>query len=340
MKGAQVVLDQIGGREAMARLVDGQLDDFLIDSDSPRPGAIYRAEATRPIKGLGGMFVKTPDGNGFLRQAKGIAPGDQMLVQVTGYAEPGKAFPVTTKLLFKSRFAIVTPFAKGLNISRAIREDETRDALRVVALEQMSESDMGLILRTSCADAEPDEIAEDIHAMHAMAEQILSDNGQSVEKLIEGDGPHELAWREAQIADSFLTARGSFEDAGVLDALDSLKSGRVSLPAGAFFFVEPTRALVAVDVNTGSDMSPAAGLKANQACVQDLPRQLRLRGLGGQITIDFAPMPKKDRRMLEHTMATAFRKDSEETSLVGWTPLGHFELQRKRGRMPLHEVLP
>ena len=118
MKGAQVILDELNGREAMARLVDGRLEDFLIDSDAPRPGAIYRAEATRPMKGMGGMFVATPDGNGFLRQAKGIAPGDRMLVQVTGYAEPGKAFPVTTKLLFKSRFAIVTPFAKGLNISR------------------------------------------------------------------------------------------------------------------------------------------------------------------------------------------------------------------------------
>ena len=340
MKGAQVILDELNGREAMARLVDGRLEDFLIDSDAPRPGAIYRAEATRPMKGMGGMFVATPDGNGFLRQAKGIAPGDRMLVQVTGYAEPGKAFPVTTKLLFKSRFAIVTPFAKGLNISRAIKDDDARDALQVIALEEMGDADMGLILRTSCVGADPDDVAEDIHAMHALAEQVLADDGQGAEKLIEGDGPHDLAWREGQPGDAMLSTPGSFEDTGVLDALDALKSGRVALPNGAFFFVEPTRALAAVDVNTGSDTSPAAGLKANQACAQDLPRQLRLRGLGGQITIDFAPMPKKDRRALENMLAAAFRKDSEETSLAGWTPLGHFELQRKRGRVPLHEVLP
>ena len=57
--------------------------------------------------------------------------------------------------------------------------------------------------------------------------------------------------------------------------------------------IEPTRALVAVDVNTGPDTSPAASLKANIAAARDLPRQLRLRGLGGQVVVDFAPMPKK-----------------------------------------------
>ncbi|MEX0339492.1 MAG: ribonuclease E/G, partial [Arenibacterium sp.] len=149
MTGAQVILDQIEGRDAMARMVEGRLDDFLIDHDAPRPGTIYRARAARPVKGMGGLFVTTPDGNAFLRQGKGIAPGDQLLVQVTGYAEHGKAFPVTTRLLFKSRYAIVTPFSPGLNVSRAIRDDDERDRLRVLALEEMAESEMGLILRTS-----------------------------------------------------------------------------------------------------------------------------------------------------------------------------------------------
>ena len=104
-------------------------------------------------------------------------------------------------------------------------------------------------------------------------------------------------------------------------------------------YVEPTRALVAVDVNTGGDTSPAAGLKANLAAARELPRQLRLRGLGGQITLDLAPMAKKDRRGFETALRAAFRKDGVETALVGWTPLGHYELQRKRDRVALSEVL-
>ena len=103
--------------------------------------------------------------------------------------------------------------------------------------------------------------------------------------------------------------------------------------------IEPTRALVAVDVNTGRDTSPAAGLKANLATARGLPRQLRMRGLGGQIVIDFAPMPKKDRRTVESALRAAFRADPVETTLVGWTTLGHYELNRARVRVPLSEAV-
>jgi Ribonuclease G/E len=148
MKGSTICLDSIDGREAAAFLENGQLSDLLIDSDLPRPGTIYRALADRPVKGQGGMFVKTPDGNAFLRQVKGPAPGQSILVQVTGYAEPGKAIPVTTKILFKSRYAIVTPGAPGLNLSRSISDDEERDRL----LERrMSTREKALSNATACA---------------------------------------------------------------------------------------------------------------------------------------------------------------------------------------------
>ncbi len=130
-----------------------------------------------------------------------------------------------------------------------------------------------------------------------------------------------------------------FEAAGVHDAIDALGSPDIALDGGASMAVEPTRALVAVDVNTGADFSPAAGLKANLATARELPRQLRLRGLGGQIAVDFAPMPKQHRRTLEEALKKAFRDDPVETSLVGWTALGLYELQRKRERRPLAEVL-
>ena len=60
--------------------------------------------------------------------------------------------------------------------------------------------------------------------------------------------------------------------------------------------------LVAVDVNTGADTSPAAALKANIAAAKALPRALRLRGLGGQVVVDFAPLSKKDRRQIEQVL--------------------------------------
>lgn len=339
MKGRTIILDHLAEVEAAALMVDGKLDDLLIDSGAPRPGTVYRAIADRPVKGQGGMFLKTPDGSAFLRQIKGLAPGQQILVQVSGYAEPGKAIPVTAKVLFKSRFAIVTPDAPGLNISRSIKDEAERDRLLEIAHDVADGTAHGLIMRSSCVGAGAEEIADDIAAMLGLAATVVEDTATQMEVLIEGDGPHVLAWREWTAPAEVVTETGGFESRGALDALEDAKGAFVGLGGGASMYVEPTRALVAVDVNTGNDASLAAGIKANMACARLLPRALRVRGLGGQITLDLAPMPKKDRRAFENALRTAFRKDEVETALVGWTPLGHYELQRKRVRVPLSEAL-
>lgn len=340
MRPYTIVLDHLNGVEAAALLQGGRLQDLFVDGgDHPTPGTIYRAIAERPVKGQGGMFLRTPDGMAFLRQVKGLAPGQPLIVQVTGYPEPGKAIPVTQKVLFKSRYAIVTPGAPGLNLSRSIRDEARRDELQGLARAAELGDGFGLILRSSCAEAGDDDIAEDIASMAAAAETIMCDGQGPAEVLTTGDAPHAQAWRDWIYDADVVTEAGSFANMGVLDQIDALASPEARLDTGGSIWVEPTRALVAVDVNTGGDTSPAAGLKANLAAVRDLPRQLRLRGLGGQITLDLAPMAKKDRRQFETVLRTSFKADQVETALVGWTPLGHYELQRKRDRIPLNKVI-
>ena len=336
-----VLLDTLKDRPAAALLVDGRIEDLAIDpaDDKPLPGAIYRAVADRPMKGQGGLFVKLPEGSGFLRQTAGIAPGQRLLVQITGPAEAGKAYPVTTRLLFKSRFAIVTPGAPGLNISRRIKEDDLRAELEALASDGMqgAEESLGLILRSACVHANDDEIAEDIAAMRDLAQAVLADLQGNAELLVEGAGAHETAWRDWADPAPDDVIEGGFADHGVLEQIDALLTARVALGEG-HMMIEPTRALIAVDVNTGNDTSPAAALKANIAAARELPRQLRLRGLGGQVVIDFAPMPKKDRAVLDQVIRAAFKSESE-VNLAGWTTLGLYEMTRKRDRLPLTELL-
>jgi ribonuclease G len=345
VKGRIVILDEVAGRKAAALMVDGRLEDILIDADddAPQPGAIYRAVADRPMKGQGGLTLTLEDGvKGYLRQAKGIAPGTEMVVQVSGNAEPGKATPATPKPLFKSRYAIVTPGAPGLNISRRIKDEAERDRLLEIAHGEMEGAQHGLILRSAAEGVEADAVAEDIAAMRDMAAAVMGDTGRGAERLMDAPDAHHLAWRDwsEPDPDQVIDIPGAFADHGVLEAVDAVLAPRVPLQGGAFAFVEPTRALVAVDVNTGGDMSLAAGLKANIALARDLPRQLRLRGLGGQITLDLAPMPKKERRGFETVLNREFRQDGAEVVLAGWTPLGHFEIQKKRDRRPLAQLWP
>ncbi|SDY65432.1 ribonuclease E/G [Citreimonas salinaria] len=343
MKGRLIALDHWQGREAAALMVDGRLEDLLIDADRPRPGHIYRAVADRPLKGQGGMFLRTPDGSAFLRGAKGMVPGDRLLVQVTGYAEGDKAIPVTDRLLFKSRYAIVTPGAPGTNVSRRIRDEDARDEILAAAHDALAGAPLpeaaGLILRSSCETASAEDIAEDVAAMAALAAQVLADPGAEPELLVEGDGPHTLAWRDWVEPAEIDGDDGSFARHGVDEALEALLSPRVDLSGGAWMMIEPTSALVAVDINTGADGSPAAGLKANIAAFRDLPRQLRLRGLGGQIVADPAPSPKKERKQLDQVLRAGLKRETTESVLAGWTAMGLVEIQRKRDRLPLTEIL-
>jgi len=344
MKGRLIALGEMRGRRAAALIKDGEMTDLLVEPprDLPRPGAIYRAVADRPLKGQGGAILRLPGGRAYLRQGKGISPGTPLLVQIAGYAEPGKAVPATTRLLFRSRHAIVTPGAPGINLSRSLTDEERRVALREIAAEAGAQlpAGAGLILRSAAETAADDAIADDVRAMADLAAQVLADPGREPELLVEGPDPHETAWRDWPEPDTLDAADGAFERHGLVERVEALLHPHAPLPSGAGLWIEPTRALVAVDVNTGPDTSLAAGLKANIAAARALPAQLRCRGLGGQIALDLAPMPKKDRRGFEQILRASLRADPVETALAGWTPLGLFELQRRRDRLPLSACLP
>jgi Ribonuclease G/E len=343
MKGTQILIDTMGGRMATALMRDGQLDDLLIDppDDRPRPGAIYRARADRPMKGMGGRMVTLPDGTGYARQGQSLTAGASVLVQVTGYAEDGKAIPVTPRVLFKSRYCIVTPGAPGVNLSRTLKDDDTRVRLHTLLAGFDIPDGIGVILRSSAGAAESNAVAADLAEMLDLALAISGETDGAPELLLDGPAPDQIAWRDwTDVAPAdVVQTPGCFATHGVRDALAEITGPRVDLPGGGHMYIEPTRALIAVDVNTGRDTTLAAGLKTNIAAARALPRVLRVRGLGGQIVADFAPMPKKDRHSFEQILRAAFRTCAVETALVGWTPLGHFELSRKRERLPL-VVLP
>ena len=343
MKGRLVVHGQYEGRKAAALLVDGRLDDLLIDppaGGAPLPGTVYLAVADRPMKGQGGQILRLPGGaSAFLRNSPGLSPGKPIAVQVTGYAEVGKAIPVTTKLIFKGRFAILTPGALGVNVSRQIKDEDRRTAL-VDAVAQANPTVAGVILRSAAEFADNADIISEISELGLQVVSVIEGKDQSPAALLTGPDAHtysRLEWVEEAGIDANQTA---FADHGIDEMIAGMRSPFLQLAGGASAWIEPTRALVAVDVNTGSDTSPAAGLKANIAMCKDLPRHLRCRGLGGQIVIDFAPFAKRDRRQIEQTLRTALRADPIETALVGWTPLGHFELQRKRERLAIQGLGP
>lgn len=344
MKGRQIVLGRLFGAEAAARLEDGVLTDLLVDAAAIAalvPGDICRGVVERLMKGQGGVFLRLPDGQrGYLRDRSGLREGQSLLVQVTGVADDGKAVPVTARILLRGRHVLVTPGAPGINVSRRIRDDGMRATLTALGHAAQPPEGTGIIVRSIAEASEPDIIAQELGELLDLAARIGAETDGPPELLLGAASPHDLAWMEWSDPKPDTVEEGddSFERCGVLEAVDALLSPEVALPGGGHAAIEPTRALVAIDVNTGNDTSPAAALKANIALARDLPRQLRLRGLGGQVVIDFAPIPKRDRATLDQVLGAAFRGESAETSLIGWTTMGLYEINRKRDRLALRRL--
>ena len=346
MKGRQILIEpREGGGAAAALMVNGRLEDLLIDPTdaAPRPEAIHRAVVGRPMKGLGGVIVDLGSGvTGFLRGSRTPAPGSRLLVQVSSWAEPGKAAPVSRRITLKGRFAVLTPGAPGLNLSRAITEGPLRAVLTALAREAMAGApeDLGLILRSLTAEADRGEVLAEIAALRADWTRLGAEAGSGgAGALRPAPGAGALARREwpLQAGEPVEEHAQALARAGVWEEAAELLRPRVALRSG-FMTIEPTRALVAVDVNTGGELSPGAALQTNLAAARELPRQLRLRGLGGQVVVDFAPLAKPERARIEASLKAQLRRDDIETSLAGWTPLGHLEIQRRRARRPLREL--
>lgn len=331
-----------------ALLVDGRLEDLYLDPPPgdalPAPESVHWARVERVVAGLGAAFLRLGNGaEGWLR-APDLRSGTMLAVQVTRWAEPHKAVPLTDRVLFKGRTAILTPGAPGANIARGIRGHEARARLEALAAQAMAEApaDTGLILRTAAATASDDEVLEEVAALRDLAaETAAACTGAAPIRLLDAPDAAARAFRDwADPPPAVVEGADAFERTGVWDMIDALRRPDTPLPGGGRMSVEATRAVVAVDVDTGSDFGKSAAATANLAACAELPRQLRLRGLGGVVLVDFAPVKKGARQGIENALRRAFAADPVETTLGGWTPLGHFELLRKRERRPLADLLP
>ena len=314
MKGRQILIEPLpAGGHAAALMVDGRLEDLLVDPDpadaSPRPEAIYRAVPARPMKGIGGAIVDLGGGlSGFLRGPPAAAPGRPLLVQVSGWAEAGQG--AAGQRPAAAQGAHRDPHPRRAGVERRPLAARPRPARRARRPRGRGDGgrdpDLGLILRSAAADAPDAEIAAEIAALRRDWEALAPAGRPGRLRPAPGAAAEALRdWREPGTA--VREAATALADAGVWEEVEALRLPAVALGQGSMT-IEPTRALVAVDVNTGADLSPAAALKANLAAAAELPRQLRLRGLGGQVTIDFAPLARADRPRVEGRWPRAPRR--------------------------------
>lgn len=126
--------------------------------------------------------------------------------------------------------------------------------------------------------------------------------------------------------------------------IDTLVSATVAIPGGGIMHIQPTSALIAIDIDAGSRAAARTDKKtaqraANRAMIPELARQIRLRNLSGAIVVDFAGMPARRRIALAPEFSAALQTDPLHPRFLGFTALGLAEILRPRIHPPLHEQL-
>jgi ribonuclease G len=298
-----------------------------------------------------------------------LKEGRDLIVQVTREALGGKGPRVTCFVTLPGRYLVYSPMEAFRGVSRRIVDPEERQRLRDVLAALPSgaggfivrtagegapapafEADAAFLVRTwqaiqSRADATPAPAL--LHADLDLFLRSLRDaSAERIARIVVDDPEMHRAARDyLGKLDPVLASRlklhaGSqslFDASGVTQEVDKALRPRVWLKSGGTIVIQPTEALVSIDVNTGkyvgSKRPEETVLKTNLEAADEIARQLRLRDLGGIIVIDFIDMdrPEHQRQVIE-ALEGALAKDRSRTKIVGLSELGLLQLTRKRTR--------
>lgn len=309
---AELFISALPGEVRAVVLRDDRLDEVLIQRDDtpPQAGDLFLARVQRFDKGLDGAFVDL----GLARP--GLLPRRELPPEMFG----GKAPPEGTALAVK---VLRAPAAdKGARVSAKDVGVPPPEGAAVPARLPAGPGALAALL----ARRSPRRVVCDDAALLTQLKDL--DDG------IKGDAEFEL----------YSAAAPLFEAEGMEAEIEALLAPRAELPDGGFLLIEPGQTLTAIDVNAGrSDarVGPAAQAKAvNLAAVPEIARQLRLRALSGLIVVDFLAMKDpQERKALAAALRQAVAEDPEPCQVFGVSPSGLLEMTRRRGRLPLHELL-
>ena len=348
------------------RVMPGMQAAF-VDVGLQRPGFLH-ARDMRRRRSTGD--TATPDETPDIRDL--VAAGESLLVQVLKDPISSKGARLSTKLTIASRYVVLMPFNDRIGISQRIEREADRARLIEIIdeIRRRRGIAMGFIARTACDSAEASAIEADIDAVLATWRRVLKSHAKAQcparvyrdlplqARLIRDISSPGLARividdeqarrriegfvneRLPELAGRIEAHEGTqplFEHRGVDAEVVRALAPRVELKCGGSLIIEQTEAMITVDVNTGSylggNSAEETAFRTNLEAAKAIPRQLRLRNLGGIIVIDFIDMCEDEHcghvlRALENACAG----DSARVCAEGFSSLGLVQMSRKRTR--------
>lgn len=186
-----------------------------------------------------------------------------------------------------------------------------------------------------------EEVWSELQSCGFEIEEYVSDDIQLINTLKELV-PHEEAGKVRFYQDTKISLQALY---GLNTKIDELRQKKVWLPSGGYLCIEPTEAMVVIDINTGKairkgDNSQELYREINKEAALEIARQLRLRNLSGMVLIDFINMKDKDyEQEIVELVKEYAQRDFSKITVYEFTRLGLLELTRNKKSRALHEVI-
>ena len=300
-----------------------------------------------------------------------IKPGQVILIQVIKEERGNKGAALTTFISLAGKYMVLMPnTAKGGGISRKIFVSADRTKIRSILNQIEIPKSMGVIVRTAGANKTKNEIEKDFQntiktwdqiknkALDSNAPSLIYEEGDIIKRAlrdlydndttniyVDGNEGHqkaksfikELIPKSSKFLKKHRGKIPLFHSAGIEKELNNIFDPVVRLKSGGYLVINPTEALVAIDINSGQSIKASniekTALNTNIEAAEEIAKQLKIRDLSGLVVIDFIDMMNFfNRKLVEKKMRESIRKDRARIQIGKISTFGLLEMTRQRLR--------
>ncbi len=350
--------------------VEPSLEAAFVDFGAERHGFL-------PLKEIASEYhTKKSDGNGRPGIKDLVAEGTEVIVQVEKEERGNKGAALTTYISLAGRYLVLMPNnPRAGGISRRIEGDERAEMREIISSLNILDG-MGVIVRTAGVGKQQEELQWDLDYLLTLWDSITEASKKrsapflifqesnviirTIRDYLRQDIGEVLfdtrdAYEEAinfvrQVMPHYESRIKLYEDALPLfnryqieAQIESAFQREVKLPSGGSIVIDPTEALISIDINSsrstrGADIEETA-LTTNMEAAEEIARQLRLRDMGGLVVIDFIDMSaNRNQKEVENRMRDVLEADRARVQVGRISRFGLLEMSRQRLRPSLEET--
>lgn len=299
-----------------------------------------------------------------------LKKGDEVLVQVVKEPISTKGARLTAHISIPGRFLVLMPFDNRIGLSKRIEDRKERDRIRKIIEDLKLPKDIGFIVRTAAIGASQKDFFREtrylirlwqhikyrsrkakppqlIHQEYDLILRTARDNFTENTVKLEVDSKNDYRRISKFLRMTSPQLRGRlklytdrmpiFEKYDVERQIDKVYNRIIQLKSGGYLIFDETESLVAIDVNSGKSVGhknlEETAFRTNSEAAQEIPRQLRLRDIGGIIIIDFIDMEfGGHRKSVVKILERALDNDKAKTKILNISSIGLVEMTRQRVR--------